>query len=346
MAQTGETAQAGTTAATQAATQAVTGKVRAWLYDACGHDHEISADAIDPAAIAETQLVWIDAEDPGPDLPARLAALLGGDTRALQALLAALDSDAPPAIEKYAGLFTLTLELLPEGDMQARAGFAVAEKWLISLHRGEAAFLSSFREQDKAETVIGLLSPPVLLASLLDWHLDTLLAAVARIEESDDRLDQHILNGGSSGWVLRAIVAVRRRISALRRTLGRQRQVFHALPRADLLIEVDEDARSHFERLSARFDRVADEVEHAREVLIGSFELFASLAAQSTNELVKVLTFTTVVIGVFSAVAGLLGMNFRLAWFETGLTGFVTVVAALLAAAGAALWYARRRGWI
>jgi len=264
MAQTGETAQAGTTAATQAATQAVTGKVRAWLYDACGHDHEIAADAIDPAAIAETQLVWIDAEDPGPDLPARLAALLGGDTRALQALLAALDSDAPPAIEKYAGLFTLTLELPPEGDMQARAGFAVAEKWLISLHRGEAAFLSSFREQDKAETVIGLLSPPVLLASLLDWHLDTFLAAVARIEESDDRLDQHILNGGSSGWVLRAIVAVRRRISALRRTLGRQRQVFHALPRADLLIEVDEDACSHFERLSARFDRVADEVEHGR----------------------------------------------------------------------------------
>jgi len=31
-------------------------------------------------------------------------------------------------------------------------------------------------------------------------------------------------------------------------------------------------------------------------------------------------------------------MNFRLARFETGLTGFVTVVAAL--------WCARRRGWI
>jgi magnesium transporter len=87
-------------------------------------------------------------------------------------------------------------------------------------------------------------------------------------------------------------------------------------------------------------------VERTRDVLVGSFDLFTSLSAQTTNELVKALTFVTVVIGVFAAVAGLLGMNFDLPLFKSGTAGFIWVVGALLALSGASLWIAKRRSWI
>ena len=346
-----EAAQRDTDTAGDQSTEAC---IRAWLYDACGHDRAVALDELEPGGIAGTQLVWVDVEvgegDAAsgllPGLAARLAALLGGDPRAILALLASPREDGPPHLDKYAGLFTLTLLLPPEQAEQSRVGFAVAHGWLLSVHQGEVAFLESFRAQDKAETAIGLLSAPTLLASLLDWHLDGFLAAIARIEEVADRLDRSILSGGSDERVLRAIVALRQRIAALRRALGRQRQVFHALTRADLTVEIDAEACAHFERLAARYDRTVDEMEHAREVLIGSFDLFTTLAAHSTNGLVKTLTFLTAVIGVFSAVAGLLGMNFQLGFFHTGLRGFALVVGGLLTGSAAAVWYARRRGWL
>ena len=100
------------------------------------------------------------------------------------------------------------------------------------------------------------------------------------------------------------------------------------------------------EVLANRFERAIDEVEHTRDLVTGSFELFASRAAQQTNELVKVLTFLTAIIGFCAAIAGIFGMNFETDLFAAGDTGFYVTVAGLLVIT-LALWLtARRKGWL
>jgi LPXTG-motif cell wall-anchored protein len=101
-----------------------------------------------------------------------------------------------------------------------------------------------------------------------------------------------------------------------------------------------------FSALPGRFDRAVDEVEHTRDLIIGSFELFTSRSAQQTNDLVRALTFFTVIIGTTAAVAGLFGMNFDPPFFQTGSIGFFAVTLGLLALALAALYVGKRRRWI
>jgi Mg2+ and Co2+ transporter CorA len=108
----------------------------------------------------------------------------------------------------------------------------------------------------------------------------------------------------------------------------------------------DSGAAAFYEGLVARFERAIDEIERTRAVVVGSFELFTSRTGQQTNDLVKVLTFLTAIVGFCAAIAGLMGMNFKLAFFETGMTGFSLVTGGLVLVALISVAYARYREWI
>ena len=73
------------------------------------------------------------------------------------------------------------------------------------------------------------------------------------------------------------------------------------------------------EQIAARFGRAIDEVERSRAEIIGNFDLFTSLTAQTANELVKDQTYGSVVIGLCGVVP----------LYKTGTTGFLSVVAGL-----------------
>lgn len=319
--------------------------LNAWLYDAQGNDCELALEDAAPADLDDDQLLWIQASAPDGSARALLEekfALVPGTIDRL------LDRDRPLLLDNYGEYFSLSVLLVPEGKEPAqRFSMIMGRNWLITISRRRAPrFVAEFRKQDKGETEIGRLNAGQLLAALLDWHLAAFFAHVSEIEARVDELDETILKEASQGQVLRELVGIRRSISTHRRTLAEQRPVFYALTRPDIGCSLPDEALDAFEHLAERLERAIDEVERTRDVLVGSFDLFTSLSAQTTNELVKALTFATVVIGSFAAVAGLLGMNFKMPFFETGTKGFLSVVVVLLLASGAALWVARRRDWI
>ncbi len=146
--------------------------------------------------------------------------------------------------------------------------------------------------------------------------------------------------------LLSRMLTLRRRVSRLRTLLSRQRAVFYGLSRPDLQIVADSGASPHFQVLAARFERAIDEIEHTRDLVVGSFELFASRTAQETNELVKVLTFLTAVIGLCAAIAGIFGMNFETDFFATGNAGFYITITALATITFTSAIFARWRKWL
>jgi Mg2+ and Co2+ transporter CorA len=240
----------------------------------------------------------------------------------------------------------------PKADNRVRApgsvevDFIVSERWLVTVHSGDAPCLQRFRDQDKADTLIGLLSGQALAASLLDWHLGEYFHEVSRIEEAVDKLDERVLRESTSRSLLGRMVALRRRVSNLRSLLVAQREVFYGLSRPDFALITESGSAPFYESLVGRFERAVDEVERTRDVVVGSFELFTSRTGQQTNDLVKVLTFLTAIVGFCAAIAGLMGMNFKLAFFDTGLTGFALVTGGLVVVALMSVLYARYRDWI
>lgn len=328
---------------------------RAYLYDADGQDREMPVTPETLGQLHDRAILWIDLPRRDGAEIRQLGALLELDTGTIQELEKpryGVRLDNYGLYLQFAGLAAPA-----EGPAEAaetrrgprqelRVDFVVGRNWVLTVHDQEVAYLQAFREQDKADTETGALSAAALSASLLDWHLEGYFAEVSRIEAAIDVVDERILAAPSEQRLLEDILAIRRRISRLRRTLVAQRSVFYGLSRPDLSQVADSDASGVFGSLSNRFERALDEAEHTRDLIVGSFELFTSRSAQQTNDLVKALTFFTVIIGTTAAVAGLFGMNFDPPFFQTGSVGFFAVTFGLLGVGLVAWIVGRRRRWI
>jgi Mg2+ and Co2+ transporter CorA len=301
------------------------------------------------------RILWIDLPRRDSDELGRLGELLGLDKRTIQALRAprgTLGVDNYGDYLQFGGLAApasaagKTAKDRRTAHDDRRVDFLIGKNWLVTVHGPEVAYLEAFRAQDKGDTQTGALSAAALSASLLDWHLEEYFAEVSRIEAAIDEVDEGILAAPSEQRLLEDILAIRRRSSRLRRALMAQRSVFYGLSRPDLGHGLDSDALAALATLGNRFERAVDEAEHTRDLSVGSFELFTSRSAQQTNDLVKALTFFTVIIGTTAAVAGLFGMNFDPPFFQSGSTGFFAVTISLIAIGLAAWIVGRRRGWI
>jgi magnesium transporter len=323
--------------------------IDALLYNAAGMDKRVEVSPELVAQLSEEQLLWIDVEDGGDADALRLARPLGINDRTI---IRVLDRERPPYLDNYPDVFAFAIAAPDSLDKAGikkeggQLGFVVAKQWLLTAHSVPIPYLTAFKAQDKGETAIGRLSPALLCASLLDWHLTQYFAEAADIEASIDELDQSILAHGTERDVLGRIVAIRSRVSRLRAQLASQRPIFYGFSRPDFALNFDDAGHEAFARLGERFDRAIDEVERTRGVVVGSFELFTSITTQQTNDLVKALTFLTAVIGFCALIAGLFGMNFEMPLFKTGETGFSVVVGALVFLALISLGIAKWCKWV
>jgi magnesium transporter len=320
--------------------------ISAFLYDASGSDKEFTVTAEAVRALQEHQLLWIDAE-------ASDAAMLIDPLNLSKDILARVtDLERPPYLDNYTDCFAFAVDAPDNGKVGSggkpgvQLGFVVSARWVLTIHAEPVEYLTAFKAQDKGETKIGKLSPALLAASLLDWHLTQYFGEVADIETSVDKLDTEILSQGTQREVLDRIVAIRSRVSRLRTQLAAQRPIFYGFARPDFALNFSDATERAYADLSRRFDRAVDEVERTREVVVGSFELFTSMTTQQTNDLVKALTFLTAVIGFCALVAGVLGMNFELPFFKSGMFGFAAVVGGMAGIAVFALAVAKWRRWI
>ena len=87
-------------------------------------------------------------------------------------------------------------------------------------------------------------------------------------------------------------------------------------------------------------------VEGARELVLGSFNVYATRTAQRTNDTMKVLTLVTVLLLPGSLIAGLLGMNVIVPLDKDNPLSFWLVIAGVGLLAVVILTIARRRGWM
>ena len=325
--------------------------LRALLFDAEGGDRRIDEDEIDLASMSESQLLWIDLQDnkngeAAPILERLLDRLgLEGADGELGQL------GGKPRLRNYGEWFLVEVAAVECSKRLAFHGRGLAlvcgENFVLSLHRGPLEILDELYDRERGETRIGTLNAESFAASLLDWQVDSYLHAVSELEEAVDRLEVSILGRQHYPECLPELARMRRGASRLRRMLAPHRHVFGALARPDFRPDEDDHSTERrFEALELRFERAMDAVEVARELVVGSFELYTSRSAQRTNDTMRVLTFVTVLLGTLAVAAGALGMNFKAPLFDTGASGFWTSIAAMVGFSLVALVIARLMKWM
>lgn len=106
--------------------------------------------------------------------------------------------DAAPLPELVAALANTHRGANTAEDSDKRVVFFVAEQWLVTVRDDNVDFLAQFREQDRGEALIGLLSPSALVASPLDRHLGNFFEGVSKIAADVDLLDERVLREKAS----------------------------------------------------------------------------------------------------------------------------------------------------
>jgi Mg2+ and Co2+ transporter CorA len=317
------------------------------LYSADAPDQSIALEAAAISGLSERQLLWIDLASPADEEFDAVAALLGCDRREL-----ALEDDAArPSLANFGDWFRVhakAVSLSRSTDPLVREPMTliVGRNYVVTVHESGSDFLEQLRTREKGDSTIGVLSAESFAASLLDWLLDTYFRVLEVLVRDIDRVEVLILGRRLPPQNLEILVASRRRIADLRRLLKAHRDVFYGMARPDFIATEQPDSRLHFEALNKHYERAEDDLETARDLVVGSFELVATRVAQKTNDTMRALTFVTVMMGLLALVAGVLGMNFALPLFETGVRGFAVVVGSMVVLTGVAVGIAVRRGWI
>lgn len=320
------------------------GSAHATLYRADGSHRDVAPGELSPPD-RQDDLLWIDIQADASEFTQDDYDRLEMPTDVLPHL-SRLGSK--PTLRRY-GDFIVVHAVVVEstGDLkfkESMLGVAAGRNIVITLHHTPITFIDAIRKREHGENRLGHLNARSFVAALLDWQLDSYHDAVAQFECAVESLEEAVLDG-RQGDCTRELVMMRRGASQLRRMLAPHRRIFSSLSRPDFQPEDEPHLIEQFQRLEDHFDRAMDAVENARELVIGSFGVFSNQVALRTNDSMRLLTFATVVIGCQAVMAGVLGMNFKAAMFDSP-WGFWAAIGAMTVVTVLAIWWGRRKDWI
>ena len=259
------------------------------------------------------------------------------------------NDDGRARLTHTAELLHITLESLEADDAtpprltRREIDLLAGRNVVLTVHEGPVEALVRFRDGIDGETRLGDLSAGDLISSLVDEVLVGYFLLVESIEREIDDLDQRALHGRSGDDVLAAIVALRGRIGLVRRTLAPHRDAFSTLglPRLGIEDEIGKPWPGLVDRLEAAMAAV----EGLRDGLLGTFDIYMGRVSQRANDVMRILTLLSAVLLPAVVLAGIMGMNFKLGFFDDPSNVWIVIGSMVVFAIGI-LAIARFRHWL
>lgn len=317
--------------------------VQAWLYDVSGDDAPTRISDLDPTGISDEQILWVDANVREVDAASVLKVL------GIQGQVDALDTGPTrPNLVAHEGFVQISI-------LSAREDLAdftpvmlhclVGNNWIATLHDGDLNLVEEFNEPLARDTRLGELDSSSFLALVFDWHLNGYFREIEAVQDGIDRVDELLLRPGPKPQLLDRLFHLRRRVTRLRRALSPHRDVFGPLSNPNSELLPSPSAAPDFLRLLQRLEHALEEVNTTREMIAVSFDIHMTEIAQNTNDIMKRLTLASVLLLPAVLLAGIMGMNFKVALFEDPSMFWVTITL-MGFLAFCTLVYARFRKWL
>jgi magnesium transporter len=317
--------------------------LRAVLYDAGGDDRAAELDVGEAPRLDGDRLLWIDLDDRDLDDLAKAAAAVGLEREGLRRMSR---EDRRSQILRLPERVVLTLGTVDPNDPEARRrelDIVVGANHVITVHDEPLATLDAFRTEIDQEDQLGRLDAAAFTAGLIDAVLAAFFQQIESVEREIDALDELAVRARADDLFLATVLTLRRRIARLRRVLAPNREALLPLERPDF--ELRTDLGPVWPGIVPRLERAIDGLENARELLVGSFDLYLGRASQRTNDVMKALTLLSAIALPGVVVAGVMGMNFKAPIFDDP-DNFLVVIGAMIAFSLSILGVARLRHWL
>ena len=269
-----------------------------------GEDGDVRSGTEESIPNASGPWVWIDIADPDQETLDRIATPLGLHPLAVE------DSYKPQARPK--------LDLYPEGPflvwLAPRLGadgsivhdeldIHLSAQHLVTIHRGRIDAVDSLMGDALRAMPQG---PDWVLHGILDRMVDSLMPVVDGIGDRIDAVEDHMLDDPRH-QDLQELYLTRRQLLLMHRSIAPQRDLIRALARERDFVSVD--AYRYFDDVVDHLTYVEQALDTYREVVSAVMDIYLSAQSNRLNEVMKVLTVVTVLLGAATLISGIYGMN-------------------------------------
>jgi len=320
--------------------------IRAYLYDATGTDQEVTLTPQLVTDLNSRQLLWVDVAEFEESELRQISSLLSLERESLYTLL---QPGRRPRLDHYSGYAQLNIQAIQQTQGKygpVEVDFILGNNLIVTVHRKPVSFLDSFDQRVKGDSDLGELDAPAFLAGLLDWHVTSYFRLLEELELEVDKIDAHALRPRHSRDLLAELAKLRQSVAYIRRILTPHREVYAAMARPDFLVIANSSSSPHFHNLAERLDRAIEAVENARELLVGSFDIFTTQTTLRTNEIIKVLTIVSFIWFPASVIVGITGLLLKSPVHATTSPGFWIMMGTILFVAVSTVALARWKRWI
>ena len=298
-----------------------------------------------PRRLGKGKLLWVDVDRDSEEEATRVAEAFGLDGGTEKCLADSNDRAVFKDHGRYIHVTTYAPDEDNEGELIALE-CVVGENWVITAHDEPITVLEEFSSRVSGSGDTGSLDGPAFLAALLEWVLGAYSAAFERIEQRLEEFDIEAMRGDAEGSKdIERLVQMRKEVGKLRRALAAHRTALVSLTHPELEALGDHASSERYQSLLRRFESTVQEARDAREAIVGSFDVLIARGGHRTNEIMKVLTLTSVILLPGALIAGVMGMNFKVGLFDEPML-FWVVVAVIAMIAPVTIGLARLWRWI
>ncbi len=147
-----------------------------------------------------------------------------------------------------------------------------------------------------------------LLYALLDAIVDDYFPVIDKIADRVEDLEESIF-GKFDTDALQRIFRLKKELLSVRRAIAPERDVVNVMLRRDINV-FDEHDVMYLQDVYDHVIRILDSVDIYRDLLSSALDSYLSVQSNYLNQIVKILTITSIVLMSVAAVAGIYGMNF------------------------------------
>ncbi|HET7129687.1 MAG TPA: CorA family divalent cation transporter [Gaiellaceae bacterium] len=297
-----------------------------------------------PRRLRSSQLLWIDLHRESDTSAAEIAEAFSLDDATREHLSTPHEGPVFNDHGRYIHITTYS-PCEDDGGKLHAVECVVGEHWVITAHEQPIRVLEEFTERVSGSGDTGSLDGPGFLAALLEWVLGSYTAAFERIEQRLEEFDAHAMRGEGDDEDIETLIEMRRHVGVFRRALAGHRSALVALTHPELEALGDSNSSERFQSLFTRFEATLQEARDAREAIVGSFDVLIARGGHKTNQIMTVLTLTSVILLPGALLAAVMGMNFKVGLFNDAALFWVVVVV-IVAIAPVTVGIAKLRRWI
>ena len=179
-----------------------------------------------------------------------------------------------------------------------------------------------------------------LIDLIVDQHFPIMELVAEQIEELEDEVQEN-----PTSEIVRKIRGIKSDLILIRSSIWPMREVINAMEREEPEL-ISDEAKIFLRDVYDHTIQIADIVESYREILSEMFNIYLSVKADNTNEIMKVLTIFAAIFIPLTFVAGIYGTNFEFVPELKWKYSYFVMLGVMVLITAAMLRFFRKRGWL